>query len=352
MTLESSRGKLVEPQPDRWENIEDFGFEVGDRVYSDSGTYREIKHVVTDKDSPGGGHLVVERVGEDGSIKEQELTFQHVLDHQGNIAHIDKPTLPEGLTPTSEKLSRLQREAFAHIELQLQNKKLRPQDKEDWLLTRARLIREIANPPDPEEQKAEDREQHIQDVQELVHPKTGDRLRQVVQRRLFNGAQGQEEREKNVAAKEYDPKQLEELGEKIFQQVQEAERIKQNKKELGRGDVLLKLVTLPQLVESKHSPRHSNLTIGASAEISRQMRKVLAASIEQDPARREKILLESDAAVDRGDISQFIDLAARSPGELSQRQKHVLTLITNKAKEKQYRLAVSILNQEAGWITY
>lgn len=196
MTLESYRGKLVEPQPNRWENIEDFGFEVGDRVYSDSGTYREIKHIVTDKDSPGGGHLVVERVREDGSAQEQELTFQHVLDHQGNIAYIDKPTLPEGITPISEELPVVQREAFAHLEREVKNPRLRPKDVEDLLQMRARLIREIANPPDPEEQKAEDREQRIQDVKELIRPKEGDRLRQVVQRRLFDGAQDQEGREK------------------------------------------------------------------------------------------------------------------------------------------------------------
>jgi hypothetical protein len=122
------------------ENVDPSSIEIGDRLYSHSGTYREVRRILKDDNFPGGGEFEIERVGTDGERKPQLLSFDDFVAAQEALKQIEKPALPSGIDHNSDKLTSREKAALTQIESQLKQRDLPQPEQEETMRARADIL--------------------------------------------------------------------------------------------------------------------------------------------------------------------------------------------------------------------
>lgn len=189
-------------------------------------------------------------------------------------------------------------------------------------------------------------------VIELLKPQQGEALRTLIKREMFNEATDSTTRDAEVVKRGYDPNGLRALGQKTIKKGLSILEFNQNPDYAMDGTIKTsEYSTLPQLVFSErknNSPmRHSDLTVGASLELSRQMRKILAISIENDSKKFGEAAFAPDADITDKSVNDFITLLHGSPKTVSERQQEFLKILDDESKRQQYSFAKAMLNRNS-----
>jgi len=213
------------------------------------------------------------------------------------VKGLDKPRLPEDFDMQDAHVSEYHQNALKTIATQLNDPTTPDPEKAYLMLQRAGIIREVTQgqqeaPLEP--LSPEQYEYLTNEVFELVNPQPdkGNALRSVVNDTLYKGAKDPSERNKNLTKRGYDFGELCQLG-------------LETKKKVRLGES----ATLTQLTKSERDGNplyYSDLTVGASVELSRQMRKILAASLEGSPEKRMEILDQLDTDVSEESVAEYI----------------------------------------------
>ncbi len=262
----------------RIENFSDFNLEIGDYVYSESGTRREVLNIVPDNEAPGGGYLEVERISVEGEKTQEKMDFQQLIDQQQFISRIDKPQWPKGTDVDSSELTIRQRSLLQKLEEKINQGEEADADKSKLLLRRARIIREVAEDINTKElQRENEVARTATRLEVVVNPERGNVLRRLVYEDLYEGATDWQQRRDKVAAHGYDPDVLQQLGRKVRELVKGIDR---NEAIYNATPARMKQLKEYQLLVSsgEDNVQHTALTIGASLQVMRQMRKIIALS--------------------------------------------------------------------------
>lgn len=124
---------------ERHESFDDFNIEIGDRVYSSSGAFREVTGIIRDAREDGGGYITAIRTDATGNKLEQIMTFGMLVKRQAALVRIDKPPLPVVAATVSPR----EGAALKQLDGQLQDVTTTDDQRNSLLRQRARLLWQI-----------------------------------------------------------------------------------------------------------------------------------------------------------------------------------------------------------------
>lgn len=230
------------------------------------------------------------------------------------------------------------------------------------------IPREIASRPEsaPEEREI----QHIAEhVEELIFPTVErDDLDRVIDAKIFDGVRNGEERRAKLRAVHFNPDDLERLGERLQSEFAQFAKDERSISEEAHAAVLR--VWYWGLLRSRRIPKDQDevsrnaLLVGLRGEISRMMRKVLFATLQESEEDQDEVFsLHEDVLRDgrlypRGNdeeealsftsfVREFVQLKNDNPEILKMRQDGILARIDGDDIRDRYRLVVNIIDQEA-----
>lgn len=318
----------------RAESFDDLKISLGDYLepeteqVSTSTSTREVVDILRDPNLPGGGKVRVQLRAAHEHPDYQELSFSDLLDQQRWFT-VNKPLPAEVIRSNSLTDPKLL-ETIEQLNSRLLDPQTRPELRNQFELRRSRIERQIT-------------EKIIGHVQEALQPEDGDLLREFIKQELYDNAHDGKAREQAVAAHGYDGKELTRTGEAIFETLKEIYRQPD-----GRERYVNHIREFEPLV-FKHRTRFSALTIGASATVARQARKLLRASIGSTPERVMNANNDPTFITAR-DVQTYLERQHRSPSAFKANQEGIIrerALLhepsTGVQKTKQYQFAQRLL---------
>jgi hypothetical protein len=229
--------------------------------------------------------------------------------------------------------------ARRQIERQLQDSRISPQDRERLTWRMDRLGKQERH-----ELSAKERLAAAEHIHELLNSKTGDALRKVIQKKLFQGEANQHKRDENVAHAGYDPGELRRIGQETITRVDDL-NTRMNERKAMIGDDITDSIKLNPLVYSKRGDtklRHSDLTVGASVVLRSHMQKMIAVGLEDDMYKRKGMIGSQEPPVTIETIRQYVNALDTDRRGVEARQETAIAGL-DESEKTQYRFAGSLL---------
>ncbi|GEM_PF-6530538 len=212
-------------------------------------------------------------------------------------------------------------------------------------------------PQQPKTERREDREERerrekIAHVQELVSPTSKrDDLYELITREVYKGSDLQEERKARLREIGYDPNYLEQVGKDNIRRWEEL--INKTSFEGGLSpreqEESKRLFGLCFREQEGKGFRHSELTIGAMTEFSRQIGKLMAAGLEGDPKKREETFFGSSSVeISPQMVERFVkERNSEKMEEVAKKMNSIIEKIESPDKQKQYTAIRGFLFRES-----
>lgn len=355
----------VESASDRKENFEDFGLEIGDRVYSKSGTYREVKDIVEDELRRGGGYIEVERVGTNGSKKNEDMSFQGMVESQESIERIEKPQLPEDIETRKSDLSPRHQAALKQleqIEKELKNPETPPEGRSDLYASRATIMWSISEAISSKSNKTEEltpeRQENIaKNLVDIVRLRDATQWRQIIEEKVLIHEAMKIVDDEGVYVRGHSLDAMLDLGKRLIERAKHAEQMLEEGAAQANwpmyGMTFVKKLLPPKI---SHSPFKREILgrgdepiyMGLAYEVARQMRKMIAVGIESDPNKREKLLYKSDTHLTEDNVNNFVVSLYKNPQEVIERQMGMVRTLDDESKRTQYSFATRLTTELSG----
>lgn len=199
---------------------------------------------------------------------------------------------------------------------------------------------------DPQRQALEELEQRVgvRNLRGVLYPEGG-AIQAWAKAFVYGGERDPYVREEALARRGYSAAYLASRGKEIEKQLDDSFEDKNSMPRDQQYNFL-------RLVFSPGGLRHSSITVGLSAELSRQAKKLLAAVVARYERQATRVIESSDTVVNDDEIARYLRLARENPDELRRREEKLLDSITQagaspeqkRAKQSQYRTAAELLH--------
>lgn len=173
-------------------------------------------------------------------------------------------------------------------------------------------------------------------------------LQEIIAERIYGGEKTSSKRAEKVKEWGYEPEILKEKGLEIIEEwetlLQKAELSEEEKEKFRRLDGWRRTFSK----DRQHQVLHTDLTVGLTAEVSRQMGKFLAASLAEKPEEVRKIMEQEAMEVTPEMMQEYVQ-KRNSPDKenLFRLQNEIIGKLSPEEKQRQYSMVRMILNRES-----
>jgi hypothetical protein len=179
----------------------------------------------------------------------------------------------------------------------------------------------------------------------ILHPQSeSTELNNAIAMHLLEGSTRKEKIQEALAAHGYDFDALEAKGREAVQEMIKLADVDESaltEEEKERLAMLAGLVYVSD--ESGDTGIAESYRIGLRGELSRQARKLLLASLENDQEEEAAIMTKNDAVVGGKEVDQFLEVVRDNPDAFLRRKAQVINGIADPQKKLQYEFVAGLL---------